>query len=115
MNEGIKTLVVPVKDIAKAKTLYATLLGVEPYADDPWYVGFRLGGVEVGLDPNGHSQGMTGPIAYSYVDDIKSTLQSLLDAGAVVEQDPKDVGGGVLRAWATDAEGNVIGLIQPPK
>ena len=115
MNEGIKTLVVPVKDLAKAKTLYSTLLGVEPYADQAWYVGFRLGGLEVGLDPNGHRQGMTGPVAYSYVDDMNSTLQSLLDAGAVADQDVKDVGGGMLRASVTDADGNVIGLIQPPK
>ena len=115
MNEGIKTLVVPVKDIAKAKTLYTTLLGVEPYTEEAWYVGFRLGGIEVGLDPNGHSQGMTGPIAYSYVDDIDGTLQSLLDAGAVASQDPKDVGGGMLRALVSDADGNVIGLVQPPK
>jgi hypothetical protein len=48
MNEGIKTLVVPVKDIEKAKTLYSTLLDVEPYTDEARYVGFRLGGVEVG-------------------------------------------------------------------
>jgi predicted enzyme related to lactoylglutathione lyase len=58
---------------------------------------------------------MTAPIAYSYVDDMNSTLQSLLDAGAVAKQEPKDVGGGMLRAMVTDADGNVIGLVQPPK
>jgi predicted enzyme related to lactoylglutathione lyase len=115
MNEGIKTIVVPVKDIAKAKTLYSTLLGIEPYSDEAWYVGFRLGGIELGLDPNGHGQGVTGPIAYSYVDDINATLQSLLDAGAATNQEPKDVGGGMLRASVTDQDGNVIGLVQPPK
>jgi predicted enzyme related to lactoylglutathione lyase len=72
-----------------------------------------LGGVEVGLDPNGHRQGMTGPIAFSYVDDIASTLQSLLDAGAVPNQEPTDVGGGMLKASVTDPDGNVIGLVQP--
>jgi predicted enzyme related to lactoylglutathione lyase len=114
MNEGIKTIVVPVTDIAKAKALYSILLGIEPYADEAWYVGFRLGGIELGLDPNGHSQGMTGPIAYSYVDDINATLHALLDAGAVTNQEPKNVGGGMLRASVTDADGNVIGLVQPP-
>jgi predicted enzyme related to lactoylglutathione lyase len=114
MNEGIKTIVIPVSDLAKAKSLYATLFGIDPYTDEAYYVGFRLGGVEVGLDPNGHRQGMTGPVAYSYVDDIRSTLQSLLDAGAVAHQDVKAVGGGLLRGSVTDADGNIIGLVQPP-
>ena len=112
MNEGIKTIIFPVSDIGKAKALYATLLGIEPYADQPYYVGFRLGGIELGLDPTGHSQGMTGPIPYSYVDDITGTLQALLDTGATARQDPTDVGGGLLRASVADADGNVIGLIQ---
>ena len=115
MNEGIKTIVVPVTDIAKAKEVYSALLGIEPFADEPYYVGFRLGGVELGLDPNGHAQGMTGPIAYSSVDDIEGTIQSLLDVGAVAHQDARDVGGGLLRAQVVDPDGNVIGLVQPPK
>jgi predicted enzyme related to lactoylglutathione lyase len=112
MNEGIKTIVVPVTDIAKAKALYSTLLGLEPYTDEAWYVGFRLGGIELGLDPNGHRQGMTGPIAYSYVDDIHATLQSLLDAGAVPTQEPTDVGGGMRRALVTDQDGNELPPLQ---
>ncbi|MDQ1420582.1 MAG: hypothetical protein QOJ52_2544, partial [Acidimicrobiaceae bacterium] len=52
MSQGIKLIVYPVKDAAKAKTLYSTLLGVEPYADAPYYVGFRVGDQEIGLDPN---------------------------------------------------------------
>jgi predicted enzyme related to lactoylglutathione lyase len=114
MNEGIKTIIFPVSDLAKAKSLYAMLLGIDPYVDEAYYVGFRLGGIEVGLDPNGHRQGMTGPVAYSYVDDIRSTLQSLIDAGAAAHQDVKDVGGGLLRGSVTDADGNAIGLVQPP-
>ena len=57
MAKGIKTIVYPVKDLAKAKVLYGQLVGVEPYADEPYYVGFRVGGQEIGLDPNGHSRG----------------------------------------------------------
>jgi len=53
--------------------------------------GFRVGDQEIGLDPNGHKQGMTG---YYHVDDIKKSLQSLLDSGAQVQQEVKDVGGG---------------------
>lgn len=112
MIEGLGTFIFPVKDLAKAKTLYGELLGVEPYADEAYYVGFRVAGLEVGLDPHGHSQGMTGPVGYWQVDDIKSSVQVLLDAGAEARQEVKDVGGGALIASVTDADGNVIGLIQ---
>jgi len=82
MSQGIRAFIYPVKDIAQAKTLYRKLLGVEPYMDEAYYVGFRVGDQEIGLDPQGHNQGMTGPVAYWQVDDIKKNLQLLLDAGA---------------------------------
>ncbi len=112
--QGIRTIIYPVKDIAKAKALFSRLLGVEPYMDEAYYVGFRVGDQDIGLDPNGHKQGMTGPLGYFHVSDIKNSLQSLLDAGAQVHQDVKDVGGGKLIASVKDADGNIIGLIQLP-
>jgi predicted enzyme related to lactoylglutathione lyase len=112
MNQGIRTVIYPVKDIAQAKTLYRTLLGVEPYADEAYYVGFRVGDQDIGLDPNGHNQGMTGPVVYYHVSDIQQSLQALLDAGAHVQQEVKDVGGGRLTAWVKDADGNITGLMQ---
>ena len=111
MNQGVKTIIYPVSDIAQAKALYRTLLGVEPYADAPYYVGFKVGGQDIGLDPNGHKAGVT---AYHHVDDIRKTLQALLDAGAQLQQDVKDVGGGTLIATVKDANGNIIGLRQMP-
>ncbi len=114
MNQGIQLFVYPVKDIAKAKALYRTLLGVEPYADAPYYVGFRVGDQEIGLDPNGHKAGLTGPIGYRQVSDIRKSLKSLLDAGAQTVQDVKDVGGGMLIAWVKDADNNITGLRQSP-
>jgi predicted enzyme related to lactoylglutathione lyase len=112
MSEGIRTIIYPVKDLAAAKTLYGALLGAEPYADTPYYVGFKAGGQDIGLDPNGHKQGMTGPVGYHKVDDIKATMQALLDAGAQADQDVRDVGGGRLIATVKDQDGNVIGLLQ---
>ena len=112
MNQGIRTVIYPVKDIAQAKTLYSTLLGVEPYVDGAYYVGFRIGDQEIGLDPNGHSKGMTGPIGYCQVNDIQKSLQLLLDAGAQTQQEITDVGGGKLIAWVKDADNNLIGLMQ---
>jgi predicted enzyme related to lactoylglutathione lyase len=114
MTSGMRTVIYPVKDLAQAKTLYGKLLGVEPYADEAYYVGFRVGDQELGLDPNGHSQGMTGPIGYWEVDDIKESLELLLDAGAEVQQEIKDVGGGKLIASVKDADANITGLAQSP-
>jgi predicted enzyme related to lactoylglutathione lyase len=114
MTSGIKTVIYPVKDLARAKALYSKLAGAEPYADEPYYVGFRVGDHEVGLDPNGHSQGMTGPVGYWHVDDIEETLEQLLDAGAETQQAVRDVGGGKLIASVKDADGNVTGLVQSP-
>ncbi len=112
MTEGIKTIIYPLKDLAKAKTLYSELLGVEPYMDEAYYVGFNIEGQDVGLVPHGQNQGMTGPVGYWHVDDIKRSVKALLDAGAEAHQEVKDVGGGKLIASVKDADGNVIGLIQ---
>lgn len=111
MTEGLNTIIVPVRDLAKAKAVYGQLLGVQPSSDEPYYVGFEVGGQHVGLDPNGHRD--TGPVGYWHVEDIKDSLTALLDAGAQPLQDIHDVGGGRLIATVKDADGNVIGLLQP--
>ena len=114
MNQGIKTIIYPVKDLAQAKKLYSQLLGIEPAVDEAYYVGFRIGDQDIGLDTNGHRQGMTGPVGYYHVIDIQQSLQLLLDSGAQAQQPIKDVGGGKLIASVKDADGNMIGLIQLP-
>jgi predicted enzyme related to lactoylglutathione lyase len=90
------------------------VLGAEPYADAPYYVGYRVAGQEIGLDPNGHKQGLSGPLPYWEVKDIKKSLQSLKDAGAQVAQEVRDVGGGKLVATVKDADNNIIRLVQSP-
>jgi predicted enzyme related to lactoylglutathione lyase len=112
MSQGIELFVYPVKDIAQAKALYSTLLGTDPYVDGAYYVGFRVGDQEIGLDPHGHIKGMTGPVGYWQVSDIQKSLQALLDAGAQVQQAVKNVGGGRLTALVKDADGNITGLMQ---
>ena len=112
--EGITILTYPVKDVAQAKKLYNKLLGVEPYVDSAYYVGYKVGNHEIGLVPNGHQQGMTGPLPYFDVSDIKSTLKSLVEAGAQVQQEARDVGGGLLVASVKDKDGNITGLRQAP-
>ncbi|MFF4255293.1 VOC family protein [Streptomyces sp. NPDC001663] len=114
MTAGLKTIIYPVKDIARAKALFGALLGVEPYADEPYYVGFKDAGQDVGLDPNGHAKGMTGPVPYWHVDDIRGRLAAVVEAGAEVLQDVQDVGGGRLIAFVKDTDGNLVGLLQDP-
>src|SRR5205807_4120484 len=102
MAQNIKLLVYPAKDLELAKTLFGKYLGVEPYADAPYYVGYKVDDFEVGLDPRGQAV-----VSYIEVADIKSQLKTLLDAGATLQQDIKDVGGGLLIAQVKDANGNV--------
>ncbi len=109
MNKGIKTVIYPVKDMARAKTQFRALLGVEPYSDAPYYVGFKVGDQDIGLVPNSPEAGLT---AFYHVADIKQSLQSLVDAGSQVLRKISDVGGGRLVASVRDVDGNIIGLIQ---
>ena len=109
MNKGIKIIIYPVKDMAQAKTLFHKFLGVEPYADQPYYIGFKIGDQDIGLVPNNPEAGVA---AFYHVDDIKNSLQILLDAGAEIIQDIKNVGGGRLVSSVKDKDGNIIGLIQ---
>jgi predicted enzyme related to lactoylglutathione lyase len=112
MTAGLKTIVYPVKDLARAKQLFGALLEIEPYADESYYVGYKDAGQDVGLDPNGHAKGMTGPVPYWHVSDIRGRLAALLAAGAELLQDVQDVGGGRLIASVKDADGNLVGLVQ---
>jgi predicted enzyme related to lactoylglutathione lyase len=105
MAQNIKLIVYPAKDLEGAKALFNKFLGVEPYVDGPYYVGYKLDNLEVGLDPNGQAI-----VSYIDVADIKKSLQTLVDAGAVIRQDIKDVGVGLLIAQIKDANSNTLGL-----
>ena len=108
MANNIPLIVYPVKDVKQAKNFYSTYLGTEPYVDGEWYIGYKLDGLEVGLDPNG-----TAVISYINVDDIDASLKTLTEAGAKVVKDSTDVGGGLLIAQV-ETEGNTLGLRQQP-
>jgi predicted enzyme related to lactoylglutathione lyase len=108
---GFQSIVYPVRGLEAAKAVYAALLG-QPHTDQPYYVGFNVDGQEVGLNPHGHQQGMTGPVGYWQVDDVTASVDALVAAGGEAKGEPQDVGGGTLIATVTDADGNPIGLIQ---
>jgi predicted enzyme related to lactoylglutathione lyase len=111
MSEGIKTVIYPASDLARAKAVFSAVLGAAPDIDQPYYVQFTVGDQAIGFDPHGHK---SGAAVYYQVTDIKGTLQALLETGAQVNEDVKDVGGGRLIASVKDADGNLIGLLQDP-
>ncbi|MEU9996568.1 VOC family protein [Streptomyces sp. NPDC050848] len=110
-TQGVKTVLHPVSDLAKAKEVYAALLGIQPQTDSEYYVGFDTAGQHIGLVPSG-GQGTASPVAYWHVTDIAAKLAEVTAAGATVQDAPKDVGGGRLVATITDLDGNVLGLLQ---
>jgi predicted enzyme related to lactoylglutathione lyase len=113
-NEGIKTVLHPVSDLAKAKPVYAALLGVAPQADADYYVGFDVAGQHIGLVPGSGPEHMTSPVAYWQVPDIEAKLAAIVAAGATLKEPVRNVGGGRLVATVTDPDGNVLGLMQDP-
>ena len=111
-TQGIKTVLHPVSDLAKAKAVYAALLGMAPQHESSYYVGFEAEGQHIGLVPGGGPQGMTSPVAYWHVPDIEAKLAEVTAAGATIKEPVRDVGSGRLVATVTDLDGNVLGLLQ---
>jgi predicted enzyme related to lactoylglutathione lyase len=114
MTEGFRTVLFPTADPAAAKAVFTELLGAQPIADEPYYVGWHVAGQDVGLVPGGRDNGMTGAVVYWEVDDIAASVDRLLATGATVQQKPNNVGGGKLVATMLDVDGNVLGLSQTP-
>ena len=111
-TQGIKIVLHPVSDLARAKVMYTALLGMPPQADSAYYVGFDVAGQHIGLVPSGGPQSMTSPVAYWNVPDIEAKLAEVTATGAAVKEPVRDVGGGRLVATVTDPDGNVLGLLQ---
>jgi len=115
MFQGLRTVIYHAPDLDKAKAWYTAAFGVVPYFDEPFYVGFDIGGFELGLNPDvtGVNVG-NNAVAYWGVADIAQAYTRLLDQGAVPRQPVMDVGGDIQVAAVADPFGNVIGLIQNP-
>jgi predicted enzyme related to lactoylglutathione lyase len=110
MADNFTAIIFPTRDAEKAKALFTALLGTPPAHEAPYYIGWSIDGQDIGLNPSGFDQGMTGPVPYVDVADIKSRLDALVAAGATVVQDVTDVGGGAQIASVKDADGNIIGI-----
>jgi predicted enzyme related to lactoylglutathione lyase len=113
MIQGLRTAIYPVGDITDGKAWYRQVLGCEPYFDEPFYVGFAVGGFELGLIPDG-TPSAAGAQVFWGVPDAAAELSRLEGLGAVVHEPVKDVGGGIKVASVKDPFGNVFGLIENP-
>ncbi len=116
---GLRTAIYHVDDLPKAKEWHAKVLGKEPYFDEPFYVGFNVGGYELGLNPDTSKvtkvTGGGGCYTYWGVRDARAEYQRLLELGAEPHEEVQDVGGGILVATVLDAWGNVFGIIENPQ
>ena len=113
---GLRTVIYHVRDLARAKQWYAAAFGVQPYFDEPYYVGFNIGGYELGLDPDPKAQspGPGGSVAYWGVDNAERAVEQFKKAGAKMQSPVRDVGEGIKVATVVDPFGNLIGLIENP-
>ena len=116
MLQGLRTAIYIVNDLEAAKAWYAGVLGFGPYFDEPFYVGFNVGGYELGLLPSegDASPGIGGVQAYWGVPDAEAAFARLLAAGATAHEPVQDVGGGIRTGRVLDPFGNALGVIENP-
>jgi predicted enzyme related to lactoylglutathione lyase len=112
---GLRTVIYRTPDLAGAKAWYSEMFGITPYFDEPFYVGFNVGGYELGLDPDtGTPPGPGGATAYWGVANLDAALAQVTARGGVIVSAAQDVGGGIRVATLADPAGNEIGLIENP-
>jgi predicted enzyme related to lactoylglutathione lyase len=113
---GLRTAAYYVSDIAKGREWYSSILGFAPYFDQPFYVGFNVGGYELGLQPTDAEPAnkAEGVIAYWGVADAAAALKHLLEHGAMLHEAVQDVGEGIKVASVKDPFGNTFGVIENP-
>ena len=113
---GLRTTIYKVKEIDKARDWYAEVFETQPYFDQPYYVGFNIGGYELGLQPVSQSPEIQvdNVVVYWGVEDINETYNWMLKNGAEPHETPENVGGDIEVATVVDPWGNVVGLIYNP-
>ena len=114
--QGLRTVIYHAPDLDKAKAWYSAVLGIQPYFDQPFYVGYNVGGYELGLDPDAASTpgGNAGAVTYWGVTDAQVAFARLISLGAVERSSVQEVGGGIRVATVFDPFGNIFGIIQNP-
>lgn len=110
---GLRTAIYPAPDLVRGKDWYSKVFECVPYFDEPFYVGFAIGGFELGLIPDGEPS-LTGVQVYWGVADITAELSRITALGAEIYEPVKDVGGDIKTALVKDPFGNLLGLIENP-
>lgn len=113
---GLRTAKYTARDLSAAKAWYRDVLGKDPYFDEPYYVGFNVGGFELGLVPDdsaGERRAEAG-VAYWGVSNAAAAWDRLLELGATTHEPIEDVGGGVRIGAVHDPFGNVLGIVENP-
>ena len=112
---GLRTVIYKVPDLAAAKSWYSRAFDIQPYFDEPFYVGYNIAGYELGLLPELVSGGHDGSVtAYWGVPEIDESFKMMIERGATAESEPYDVGDGIRVAVVKDPWNNAIGLIYNP-
>jgi predicted enzyme related to lactoylglutathione lyase len=113
--QGLRTIIYHAPDLEKTKAWYTSVLGIEPYFDQPFYVGYNVSGYELGLLSDGASPGgPAGSVTYWGVADAQAAFDRLLSLGATECSAVQDVGDGIRVASVFDPFGNTFGIIQNP-
>ncbi|PIQ22939.1 MAG: glyoxalase/bleomycin resistance/extradiol dioxygenase family protein [Cytophagales bacterium CG18_big_fil_WC_8_21_14_2_50_42_9] len=114
-SQGLRTVIYKVPDLVKAKAWYSVAFNVLPYFDESFYVGFNIGGYELGLDPDATNV-KTGSnvITYWGVAYADAAFKSLIEKGAQEHEAVHEVGEGILVGSVYDPFGNIIGIIENP-
>ena len=110
---GLRSVIYPAPDLAAAKDWYSKVLGQVPYFDEPFYVGFSVGGFELGLVPDAQP-GSAGAQPLWGVAHIEGAHARLLELGATALEPVTEVGGGIKVAAVRDPFGNRFGMIENP-
>ena len=110
--EGLRTVIYPAPDLDAAKQWWATLLGTDPYFDQPFYVGFNVAGYELALMPD--ADPADGALVYWGVPDVAQAVAAAKSAGSTEHTPVTDVGDGIVTATVRTPEGSILGLIYNP-
>ena len=110
--QGLRTVIYPSPDLDAARAWWSGVLGLDPYFDEPFYVGYDVGGYELGLLPT--ADPADGALVYWGVADVAASVATALAAGATEHAPVSDVGGGIVTATVRTPLGVVLGLIYNP-
>jgi catechol 2,3-dioxygenase-like lactoylglutathione lyase family enzyme len=114
MFDGLRTVIYPVADLAASKAWFTDVLGFGPYFDEPFFVGFNVGGYELALLPKGDSGTDDGALVYWGVPNAETAYADLIAKGATEHVPVAEVGEGIKTGTVRAPDGNVVGVIYNP-